>query len=370
MTRTVALSRLDIDESTDLRREPARLPKDRQPGFEQQFDHHTVFYDCFTAEDGRRAICLGPPLLNLEPLVLAAAERAFWPQSFARSQVRSLDRDCQIWFTPPASSVAFDNDAFKQRTLAIQPNHCDWFRGKRVLVTKSKDNALTWIRDWVHFHVANHGCNAVLLYDNASSRYGIEDVRRTLSSVAGLDVVVAVEWPYKFGPNAGPSQIWDSDFSQYGALEHAHHRFLAKADAVLNADIDELVVTQTGESIFDLVRRSRTGYLAYAGVMIENASDLNRGDARRHCDYMYHRTPPAPATVKWVLSPPRCPEHAQWCVHLVTEMQPDENLSGLVAHRHFAAITTNWKSRRWVVERPGATYALDQELAQWMQCFS
>ena len=104
--------------------------------------------------------------------------------------------------------------------------------------------------------------------------------------------------------------------------------------------------------------------------MIENASDLNRGGARRHCDYIYRRTPPAPATVKWAVSPARCPEHAQWCVHLVTGMQPDEDLSTLVTHRHFAAISTNWKSRRWVVERPDSTLELDEEMVQWMRCFS
>ncbi len=370
MTRTIALSRLDLDEANDLRRIPARPPEHRQPGFEEAFDYYTVFYDCFWTPGGRRAVCLGPPLYNLESPVVATVQRALARRLFSRCEVRHLDRNMQIWVAPRASRVEFDGQCFKQRALAIQPSHCELFRSKRVLVTKSKDNDLTWIRDWAIFYVANHGCNAVLIYDNASARYSIEEIHETLSSIAGLETAVVVNWPFKFGPGGGPSWMWDSDFSQYGVMEHARLRFLACADAVVNADIDELVVTRTGESIFDLARRSRTGYLAYPGIMIENATEMNDGDARRHCHYIYRRVLPAHALNKWTLVPSRCPAHAQWCVHLVTEMLPDADVASLVTHRHFKAITTNWKSRRWFLERPSEVHQVDEELVRWMKCFS
>ena len=301
MTPTVKLSRLDLDDAKEVRRNPARPPEHRQPGFDTQFDYRTVLYDCFWSPDRRRAVCLGPPLFNLEPLVVAAVERAFGRKFFSRCEIRHLDRNAQIWANSRAPRVAFNEDCFKQRAVAVQPNHCEWFRGKRVLLTKSKNNDLTWIRDWATFYVANHGCNAVLFYDNASARYGTQEIHETLSSIAGLETVVVVGWPYRYGVNAGPSGMWDSDFGQYGVLEHARHRFLAWADAVVNADLDELVVTRSGESIFDLVRRSRTGYLEYPGIMIENATDMNDGDARRHCHYIFRRAPPRPATASpWI----------------------------------------------------------------------
>ena len=309
-------------------------------------------------------------MFNLEPLVVAAVERAFGRKFFSRCEIRHLDRNAQIWANSRAPRVAFNEDCFKQRAVAVQPNHCEWFRGKRVLLTKSKNNDLTWIRDWATFYVANHGCNAVLFYDNASARYGTQEIHETLSSIAGLETVVVVGWPYRYGVNAGPSGMWDSDFGQYGVLEHARHRFLAWADAVVNADLDELVVTRSGESIFNLVRRSRTGYLEYPGIMIENATDMNDGDARRHCHYIFRRAPPRPATVKWAVVPSRCSARAQWCVHLVTEMLPDTSASARVAHRHFAAITTNWKDRRWFLERPSELHQVDEELVRWMKCFA
>jgi hypothetical protein len=47
-------------------------------------------------------------------------------------------------------------------------------------------------------------------------------------------------------------------------------------------------------------------------------------------------------------------------------MIPDIEASSHVLLRHFAAITTNWKARRWVPEQPGAAHEMDQELIHWM----
>ena len=48
--------------------------------------------------------------------------------------------------------------------------------------------------------------------------------------------------------------------------------FLASRRTVVNADVDELVVTKDKVSIFELVSRSETGYLKYPGYWIESAT--------------------------------------------------------------------------------------------------
>jgi len=73
----IELSRLDLDESQAPRRSPPRSPEHRQPDYDEKFDFFTVLYDCFAAPYGRRLVCLGPPLFNLEPTVVPAIERAF-----------------------------------------------------------------------------------------------------------------------------------------------------------------------------------------------------------------------------------------------------------------------------------------------------
>ena len=268
----------------------------------------------------------------------------------------------------------------RRNSLAAQPNLCELFRGKRVMVTMSKDNDLAWIRDWVEFHTRNHGCDAVLLYDNGSTQYEAAKLQEIVAAIPGVDAALVVTWPFSYGPSGGGGmrkvwvalnglehQVWDSDFCQYGYLEHARHRILALAAVVLNSDIDELVLTSPHASVFDLAQRSRTGYLSFGGIWVENAALKDEGMARRHHHYFYLRAPePRPATAKWAVVPSRCPVHAQWCVHWISGMTPDMETSSRVLLRHFAAITTNWKSRRWVPEKPAATHEVDRELVDWM----
>jgi len=82
-------------------------------------------------------------------------------------------------------------------------------------------------------------------------------------------------------PEGGDQVIWDSDYAEYGVLEHARHRFLSTARAVVSLDIDELVLTKDGSSIFDIVQRSDTGHVRFDGRWIENATSTEPDPARR-----------------------------------------------------------------------------------------
>ena len=150
------------------------------------------------------------------------------------------------------------------------------------MLTLSKNNELSWIGDWVHFFARRHGCDAVLFYDNASTKYEISAIYKTISSIPGIEVVIVVNWPYMYGPqgsdrDAGPPKLpWDSAYSQPGVLEHARHRFLRLARAVVNADVDELVITTDKVSLFELICCSKTGYLKYPGYWIESATKSTR----------------------------------------------------------------------------------------------
>ena len=207
------------------------------------------------------------------------------------------------------------------------------FRGTRALVIISKDNDLAWIRDWATFYVRNHGCNAILFYDNGSTRYGLGELRALFASIAGIDVARVEPWRFKFGSPRARFELWDSDFWQYGMLPHARHRFLARAAAVLNSDVDELVITRNGKSIYDLTRRSRSGYLCYRGAWVENAADVPP-EGRRHADFRYRKPGPDSRADKWCLVPWRCPSGSQWQVHQV----PGKNAPGASSNAFRRAI--------------------------------
>ena len=151
-------------------------------------------------------------------------------------------------------------------------------------------------------------------------------------------------------------------------LEHARHRFLSDAEAVVNADVDELILTKNSEPLFNIVRRSDTGYLQYPGSWIEGATEAPAAGGYRHFDF-YHRAkdPVGGFMWKWAVAPRRCPQEARWLPHRVSRMKADA-LSGSVSYRHFRAINTGWKYSRDTMCVPSeGEHTKDAELEAAMQ---
>ncbi len=370
----LTLSPLELSDRQPSRRASPRPKHLRALDYDEKFDSLTVFYDCFRAADRCGTIMLGPPLLNLESIVLRALHRAYGLSWFQSIPVRRFDRHSQIRIGR-VDDVNLPPGLFRQDRLLVQPNCSELFRGSRVALTLSRDNELHWIKDWVRFFVVKHRADAILIYDNASTKYASDEIRAAINSVQGVAVGVVVDWPYRYGVQ--DHEPFDSDYCQYGVLEHARYRFLAHAQAVVNSDIDEFPITSSGESLFDIALRSGTGYLKYGGQWVENASPSAdaKNARRRHNHYIYRSTSPSydtsdiSRTLKWTVIPARCPPDAQWKVHLVTQMTPDP-LSSLVRFRHFRAINTNWIEGRWQPQVPNERdHVVDEELKEWLRIF-
>ncbi len=364
-TPAIELSPVSLDPARKLRREPPRPWYLRQPRYDDEFDWLTVFYDVFRSADLRHIVLLGPPLRNIAGVVRPAVAKAFGVSRSAIS-VRDLDRNTQLWLVSHESTANFESWTEHQR-LVVQPNLCELFRDKRVVFTVSKDNELQWIRDWTCFYVRKHGADAILLYDNNSTRYSLDEIRVALSGIVGLDTVVVVGWPFKFGPSGGSSKLWDSDFCQYGVIEHARHRFLALAAACVNADIDELVTTPDRSSVFDRAVNSLTGFISYGGDWVENVRIEPPDAPRRHAQFRY-RVAHSPTRVrtKWAVVPSHCPPASQWRVHDVSGMRSDGQASQGVLTRHFRAINTNWKIIQWEPVSLTPEHMLDTGLLEWL----
>ena len=384
--KKIDLSPLELHPGSPIRRVMPRPPHLRQPDYEEKFDFTTVFYDCFRSLDASWCVLIGPPLINLEPVVIPAIPNFFRCRSSSDvrliSHVPGKSREnpsTQLWLRTTQSRAALLNDAFRQSEIAVQPNHCDLFLDRKVLLTQSKNNELYWIGDWVRFFARSHGCDAVLFYDNGSTKYELPEIYETISSIPGIKVVVIVRWPYMRGPSGsemrglggservdGPPTPWDSTYSQPGILEHARYRFRARAQAVVNADVDELVLTRDKVSLFELLSRSSTGYLRYPGYWIEGAT-TSAGKYRRHFDFCYRSTNSLESPPKWTVAPSRCSTAATWLPHRISGMDCDA-LSSLVSFRHFRAIGTDWKYKRSTLTTPNERdYIKDAEIEDWMQ---
>lgn len=385
-----------LPEETGLVRTPPRPPEFRKPDYEQKFDYHALIYDVFYYNGAIAAI--GPPLLNLKEPARSFGYRAngrpLRPYfSDMNRMSRWTFRDAAIPYLPrwirgrrplsrrspldvlrqrgarnlhqpqpyPGGELTISFDKEKSASAAIGPNLRHLFAGRRCLLTKSKNNDLRWIRDWVKFHVNTHQADAALIYDNGSDAYAPRAILDALTGIAGLEVAVVVEWPFKWGIHGDDFGIWDSDFAQHGILEHARWRFLEFAQGVVYQDVDELALSD--RSIFEVAEQSKTGTVLYEGRWIEHVMPKREAATTtqpRHADFRYFKPDGPPTATKWCTVPSRNKRSHQWRIHWIKPAEKTEEIK----LRHFRAISTGWKYDRSPEPFDASVYREDAELVR------
>jgi hypothetical protein len=350
--RVVEPNSLILPKFGDLHRTPPRPIHLRQANYDDRFDFDTVFCDAFRDVDEKGAdvvVLTGPPLLNLnEPFGhaeymnvdsgIAGHAELHDVRGTQQSRVAGLGNCSTLHITLPSGF---------SRELPVAANERNLFRGRKCLVTVSKDNELVWIRDWARFYAKLHGVDAVLLYDNGSTKYNTSDVLEALGSVEGIEVAVVVDWPFPFGPQAGNwdglrGVKWDSSYCQSTLLEHARWRYLNEAAGVLHCDIDELMVSETGTFFDDL--DASDGLIFSEGRWIEAIRKDGSAGVPRFIDYQWWDDRRQPTTRKWLVDPRRCSHAKGWRTHGVLGVEGQ--LSTNTSHRHFRGISTSWKFDR------------------------
>jgi hypothetical protein len=318
------------------------------------FDDLTLIYDVFRSVDGQDIVLIGPQPANLEAWLIETVRAAFPAGTPIRWFVNN--RLIRLWVRSPAAVFKLDDPNLVQSRMTVQPNESARFADRRVLFTLSKNNRLEWIVDWASFMASVHGCDAVLLYDNASNLYSCADIAEALRAIPGIEAVTVVDWPYAYGV------LGATNFCQPNMLENARRRFLAHAKSVVNADIDELPVTWSGRSIFELAERSTTGYVQGPARFVENATRASP-DVRRHRDFVCYLPDRRESPPKWAAVPSRCPEESVWRPHMIEGMASDDEAAADVLFRHFDGLS----ERRWHpnVELTSAS-VIDADLAAHM----
>ena len=334
-------------------RRPLRVPGRKRPkAFTAAFDARTLFYDCFWHADGQRIILVGPPL---EAIAARAPKARFVADPGGVILQARYFSSLSVTVTELRGAPEFATSirafiAGQEFTLRIWPNSSSLLKDRRVLFSINKDNDLAWIREWAEFHARLHGTDAVILFDNASTRYSRDELLETLRAVPGIAHAGVPSWPYPFGPidPAVKRDPYWARFLQIGSMSVVLRRFGAEAYGLLDCDVDELAGTRSGKSIYDLARHSRGGLVAFRGTWIEAT-----GEGRRHRDFRERLSDAAKARSpqrKWVLDPSR-PWVKKLSVHpywhwvegrsLFAKSMPHDAL-----YWHFKAINTNWKQAR------------------------
>lgn len=340
-----------LPESRPVRRLPRAPRRPRPSVFSERFEATALVYDCFWHVDGERILLVGPPPMNLRALYREATYEAL-PGGVpleARYYTSHSTMVTELRGAPARAAAVRMSIAGSQFELPIGANVSSALAGRRVLFTMNKDNDLAWIAEWARWHARIHGTDAVLLFDNGSSRYDVGELKETLVSLPGIERIAVVSWPGRFGmtdPAVRLNPYW-SHFLQISSMSVALRRFGAQARGLLNCDIDELAATHSGRPIYDLLADARHGLVVFRGQWIEavgagashTAFTQRRADGRR-----------AARQKKWVLDPQRVwvgnlGVHPYW--HWVHGRPPfAKSLPKDAFYRHFRAINTNWKEER------------------------
>jgi tetratricopeptide (TPR) repeat protein len=349
----VAISSWSLGLNSPVLRRPIRPIVLRHGDFEDKYDFHSVFYDCFWSADGKSLRLIGPALMNLQKdlkLRFFAVPGGEELKPVALSRVFITD----LVFKAPRKLQSLRIESKAGTAFIVpQPNLSNLFEGRRVLMTLSQNNELEWIRDWIIWHQRLHGCDAALVYDNNSTRYDVSELKGCLASIPGI-TGVALSWPFRYGPFDGrlplTYDLWEGHFCQFGMLEHARYRFLATARCALNLDIDELVTCPGEKSICKLTETSSRGHLKFSGKWVETyrSSGTDPLSKPLHRDFWHRKAERTQGCEnKYAVVPSRIPDDAQFGVHDIFGYA-DSRLPEGVELRHFKALNTNWS-----VDRPG-----------------
>lgn len=332
--------------SLSFRIMPSRLPERERAKWINEnsqvkatFDTNTLFYDVFRSDSPSKIIAVGPPL-----------QRPF--RKFIKESVFRLDgQPADIIETSQsrrACTLEISSSVLKPRLLeiehpsvsfsqAISPSLLYRYKGSRALFTLSHNNELEWIQDWARFHVETQGVEAIVLFDNASSKYGARDILQVLAEVRGLKFVDVISVPFRYGPPGNSREQTRMRFLQFGLFEIARLRFLGLAAGVLNLDIDELAFTPPGQTVFGLLNELDQGLLTLNGEWRypkQNAPLC-------HASHVM-RAEPETATIypKWCLDPLGSLKGKMWRTHGL------KNVAGKMVKGsgflHCRMISTHW----------------------------
>lgn len=357
-----------LDDAGPWRRSMPRPVAQRQRDYEERFDASTLLYDAFRVGDDVEMI--GPPLLDLaaglRPLDLRGGGRRFARRLTTEAKDR-LQRYRVVGVPAGVRSLRLTCPLGSFR-IPIGDDASAGYAGRRVLVTQSRDNPLSWIAAWVDHHVRTQGIDAVVLYDNGSTAYTADDVREVMRRRSGIAVFTVVEWPYPWGPTGGPDAVWDSDYGQHGSWEHASRRLCRTASTITFGDVDELIVC-TPPTVTERALARPSGVCSYARRPILSLPERPRGsDApRRYADYCRYDADAPLLSPKYTVVPRALGAHTQLMVHRVDGIAAPAERDVLA--RHFDGMRIEWRegAREPVPELPPSPtrdrgLSIDQEL--------
>lgn len=301
-------------------REP-RVPVDKRVGrhgksFDELFDWDNLFIGV-TRVAPNQIVCVGPPLYEMQSRLNFNDGK-----NQLEFKVANQDRTSTVF-------IFSESDELYLGDIKLNVNQrCTKFEGRKILMTKQKNEPLEWIRQWVHYHYSEYGITGFVIYNNNCTDYTIQETYDYLSDISDEIIIDVQDYAVPFGPG-GP--YWVSDFCIYMLNEHFKYNYSINAQCALYHDIDELLVLAEHITIDDIVnyllQNNKTG-IEYGNFNVDprhivsgkDAYDMDRDDIR-YLDFV-HQGPhinrdqmQGPwCIIKWLCIPNKSLAY-QWSTH-------------------------------------------------------
>ncbi len=339
----LALAGAVLPDTVPAARRHVRPEARRSDHYLARYDRKTLFYDCVYQADRGGYLLTAPRFLNLWPEFRNRLRRDGAPVTRLRRRQRGKYE--QVWVPGPEGRLSLDWPQLWP--IVPRPDIARFFARLNAVVTVNKDNDLAWIRGWVRYHVEVHGLQAAVVFDNGSTAYSPEALAGTLAQVPGLQVACVLSAPYPYGPrDSGQRFEIRPKFLQPALLNLARTDILRQARAVLNADIDELVLRRTGPNVFDRAHHAWGGAVRLPGRWAYPAphTAMPAGHGVHHM----RGTPEMLSNPKWCARPAHGLSRLGWFVHHVGgeafRLLPRQTACEFV---HCRGTSTGWKGTRY-----------------------
>ncbi|MEL6913913.1 MAG: hypothetical protein AAFP13_05395 [Pseudomonadota bacterium] len=341
----VHLAGVRLDPACGLLRRWTRAEALRDADYTDNYDRRTLVYDCFWHPVRRAHVFVAPPFLNLWRPFRRGLSHDGQPARGARRRFYTRSEQVVLPGAAGALAVGLGGATYEVPVRAWQAPR---FAGLDCIFTMNKDNDLDWIRAWAAHHIARHGAEGVVIFDNGSTAYGLEELAATLRGVPGLKAGLVYAVPFPYGPRRSRIGRLErgAKFLQSATLNLARVDALARARGVLNVDIDEVVAGPAGISIFEAARAHWLGLVSFDGEWIYPAPGA--AWPAPQAAHSHRVTPRNSCSTKWCVVPGRgFGRGLQWDVHRIGGglqhlLARDDRFERL----HCRACSTGWKAGR------------------------
>lgn len=346
--RVVDLHGFLLSADAPILRDHVRAEADRDAAYLSAYDRQTLFYDAFRPIGADHVILTAPPFLNLWPLCRSGLRiDGHCPRTLRR---RQFAQDEQIVLRVPARARISFRQGDIETPIEVRQGEARAFAGLNCLLAVVKDEPLDWISNWFAYHHSAHRAEAAVLFDNGSAVYDAATLARHLSALPGMKAALVYSAPFPYGP-AGARRKGERHprFFQNAMLDLARVDALLHARAVLSVDIDELVWSRSGRSVFDAAARFRHGMVKIQGEWIYPPPETPMPAPQPA--HTHRAEPPRKTAQKWCAVPSGLLSRFGWSPHHV-----GGNLVRLFARSeefrllHCRGTSRGWKSGRF--DRP------------------